>query len=337
MKWAKSVGLWLIPVVIFYAIWRHLNLAVLKAHLELVNPWLVCVGLTFSPVLVFLAGVRWRGLLVPHLSHSIGLWFFLKHLWIGMSLGVTGTPLAGDVYRAIVAGRRVKRYRLNIFLILAEKIIMLLACALLIVGLYPLLDLPLESEVHDIVRAAWIVGILLLIGLAALATGLFHFHDRAATMITSNLNKMVRAARDKGWVSESLANDERPDHIVVTIRKLLAPSSLALNVSVSLTILLVAALANQVFFWAADYEIPFLANLFVIPALYVILNLPISVIAARLGAYVLLYGAFGVDVETALLVSFFSAAAVLVNYIIGGLLVLGDRLKRGRTPLVHNP
>ena len=88
MAWAKSLGLWLIAIVIFYAIWRNRNLEVLKAHLELVNPWLVCIGVAFSPLGVFLSALRWQRLLVPHLSKRIGWAFFLKHLWIGMSLGL---------------------------------------------------------------------------------------------------------------------------------------------------------------------------------------------------------------------------------------------------------
>ena len=59
-----------------------------------------------------------------------------------------------------------------------------------------------------------------------------------------------------------------------------------------------------------------------LPVLYFIFLLPISFgsLGIREGAYILLYGLFGVPAETALVVSFFNLLGVLLNNLIGALL-----------------
>ncbi|MBU1909975.1 MAG: flippase-like domain-containing protein, partial [Verrucomicrobia bacterium] len=103
------------------------------------------------------------------------------------------------------------------------------------------------------------------------------------------------------------------------------------TLALSLANLFIAALGNQIFFRAVGYPLPFLANLFVLPVLMFVFLLPISFgsLGIREGAYILLYGLFGVPPETALLVSFFNLAGLLLNNLIGGAMIIvhgaGDR------------
>jgi uncharacterized membrane protein YbhN (UPF0104 family) len=90
----------------------------------------------------------------------------------------------------------------------------------------------------------------------------------------------------------------------------------------SFLIQLTSAVGNQIFFIAVNYDLPFLVNLFVVPVLYFVFLLPISFgsLGIREGAYILLYGAFGVPMETALLVSFFNLLGLLLNNLIGAII-----------------
>jgi hypothetical protein len=91
----------------------------------------------------------------------------------------------------------------------------------------------------------------------------------------------------------------------------------------SFLIQLTSAVGNQIFFIAANYDLPFLVNLFATPVLYFVFLLPISYgsLGIREGAYILLYGAFGVPMETALLVSFFNLFGILLNNLVGGIIL----------------
>jgi hypothetical protein len=69
-------------------------------------------------------------------------------------------------------------------------------------------------------------------------------------------------------------------------------------------------------------------NLFVAPIFFIIFLIPISFgsIGVREGAFILLYGQFGVPMEVALLVSFFNLFGLFLNNIIGALFIFGKGL-----------
>jgi len=95
----------------------------------------------------------------------------------------------------------------------------------------------------------------------------------------------------------------------------------------TLSIQVAAAIVAQLNFVAAGYDIPFLVNLFVTPVLFFIYLLPVSFggLGVREAAYIILYGMFGVPLETALLISFLALAGLLLNNLIGGAFIMGYR------------
>lgn len=93
-------------------------------------------------------------------------------------------------------------------------------------------------------------------------------------------------------------------------------------VALSVGLFAVSALQAQLFFRAIGQDVSLMANLTVAPLLFLVFSLPISfgTIGVREGSFVLLYGAFGVPPEPALLVSFFGLVGLIGNYLIGALL-----------------
>jgi uncharacterized protein (TIRG00374 family) len=104
----------------------------------------------------------------------------------------------------------------------------------------------------------------------------------------------------------------------------MAPKKVVPFVLLTIAMRLVTALGHQVFFYSLDVEMPFLANLFVALLLFFVFVLPISFggLGVREGAFILLYKPFGVSAETALVVSFFTLFAMILNYLIGALFMV---------------
>jgi uncharacterized membrane protein YbhN (UPF0104 family) len=95
----------------------------------------------------------------------------------------------------------------------------------------------------------------------------------------------------------------------------------------SLTIYIISAIQSQLFFQGLGYAIPFSLNLFITPLLFIMFTLPVSFggIGIREGAFVVLYGAFGVPTEIALVVSFCSLLSSLISYALGASLFLFNK------------
>ena len=88
-----------------------------------------------------------------------------------------------------------------------------------------------------------------------------------------------------------------------------------------------SALAAQLFFTALGIEIPYVANLFATSVFFIVFVLPISFggIGVREVAFIMVYGLFGIEPETAVLVSLFQFSAILVSNAIGAALIWGAR------------
>ena len=95
-----------------------------------------------------------------------------------------------------------------------------------------------------------------------------------------------------------------------------------------------SALQAQVFFAAIGIDVAFEVNLIVTPMLFLVFTLPISFgsIGVREAAFIMVYGAFGVAAEAALLVSFCGLAAMLVGNGLGALMPAASADRRKEHP-----
>ncbi|MBP7828765.1 MAG: CapA family protein [Kiritimatiellae bacterium] len=297
---------WLLPILILAFIFRRIDWPMFRVNFSRAAPGLVLLGLLYYPLVILVGALRWRLLLNQFDRARVGFGFALKHYWIGLALGLFGPASIGwDAYRLVAAGRRLGRYAPGAAAIATEKLLALVTCAGLVVGLYPLVPI----ETGPAARAVLTTACALLGAAGLLFLVLVLARRRLDRLVGALAARLLRRA--PGAEPASLIEP-------VTSWRLLR-GTLAL----SLANLLIAALGNQIFFRAVGWPIPFLANLFVLPVLMFVFLLPISFgsLGIREGAYILLYGLFGVPPETALLVSFFNLAGLLFNTLIGGIVV----------------
>jgi uncharacterized membrane protein YbhN (UPF0104 family) len=146
-------------------------------------------------------------------------------------------------------------------------------------------------------------------------------HDATIRLLENVSDWLIRQLKRLSQRKDLSASQKAS--VVVIFAPLRRPD-IVLRVTIfSFLIQLAAAVGNQIFFIAVNHDVPFLVNLFVVPILTFIFLLPISFgsLGIREGAYILLYGAFGVPMETALLVSFFNLLGMLLNNLVGGIML----------------
>jgi uncharacterized membrane protein YbhN (UPF0104 family) len=142
----------------------------------------------------------------------------------------------------------------------------------------------------------------------------------AITFVESKLKQMFIT------ILKKIKKDKQQDNNLswdILLKPITTPKTLVLPILLSIANIVVSAVITHLFFEALQYDIPLIVNVFVAPIFFFIFILPISFgsIGIREGAYVFIYGLFGVPAETALIVSFFGLSGVLINNAIGSLLI----------------
>tara|TARA_R110001599_G_scaffold276025_1_gene477272 strand:- start:1043 stop:2059 length:1017 start_codon:yes stop_codon:yes gene_type:complete len=329
--WLKSlrrIAYWVLPIVLLLIIFHYIDLTQLKHNLLTTNPWILALGLFVYPITTIIGAVRWNILLSPYNRFDIPLLYTVRHYWIGMATGYfTPGSIGMDIYRVIVIGRKFGNYVLNMAVVLIEKFAALFTCMGLIIILYPFI-VPLSSAkmIAEIITFAYIafITVILIIALILLA-----HHNNWMQQIAIDVEKLVArklqsAANRFGFLGpgESISISFR-----AMIEPVTRPYRLSMLVLLSLAIQIASAIGNHLLFVAVGYDIDFSINLFLSPVFFFIFLMPISVagLGVREASFIVLYGLFGVPSETALLVSFYSMAGVLLTNSIGALFIYQTR------------
>jgi uncharacterized protein (TIRG00374 family) len=315
---------WAVPIVILYFIFQYIDFDRLFQSMIDTNFWFMAIGLAHFPLLIFIAIYRWRFLLVHYHKRSVPMRFVSKHYWVGLALGFfTPGSIGLDAYRVVVSSRHYGQYINNTSIVLVEKLMALTTCMSIIVILYPMLPVTLDPKLEHIFYLAYALLIVSLIsvGLLVIFTRIRAFH-KLLEKLDSLFSHLVQRFLKR------LNAENEFDASTLSFTTILAPFSspnrLMIVVVLSFGIQFFSAVKSQIFFYALGYDLPFMVNLFVAPTLYFIFILPISFgsLGIREGAYIILYGLFGVPPEIALLVSFFNLSGMLFNNIIGGIVML---------------
>jgi len=336
LYWIHRALYWVIPVIILYVIFQRIDIGEFKSNISKTEPWLVVLGIAYYPAVILIGAWRWRLLISYYNKSYVKLNYVLKHYWIGLALGFfTPASLGWDGYRIVVTGRYFKQYALNTAVILAEKLMALLTCMSMIIFLYPITTITSSPEIDRILYVAYILFFISIIFFLAI-----NFTVRNS-LLSALLKKMevyfsgalLKTVSKLGFGSVAT---ERKIPFRAMIQPLTLPRQLFPILILSFGIQLVAAIGNQIFFLAIGYDLPFIANLFITPILFFVFILPISFgsLGIREGAYIILYGLFGVPAETALLVSFFNLSGLLLNNLVGGSLMLFSNVKWKTLPKI---
>jgi uncharacterized membrane protein YbhN (UPF0104 family) len=323
-RFLRRLLFWGLPVAIFYIVFKKVDLELLKANVLRVDlVWLVA-GLSVSPLIMVLGASRWYYQLRIHISDQITLAQTSRFYWMGFPLTLFfPSGLGWDAHRALVTGRKYGRFAVNIGVIFVEKIIALVATMLLIVTVYPFALSYASSAVHQQVFNYALLFLSIILLVLGITTFSLKYHVAAGLLDRADryFTRKIKATLTTIGASDSF------DSANTSIRNFLVPLANPRRFGpvliFSLAIQIASAVAAQIYFIAAGYDIPFAVNLFVVPFIFLALVLPISFggLGIREAAYIILYGQFGVPMEIALLVSFFTLIGVLLNYTIGGVML----------------
>lgn len=320
----------IVPVAILAVVFSRIDFHELGRTLALTNPWLLGLGLSLQLAFAVIGALRWRAVVLLYLGRRLPVNFALKQYWIGLAVGQFVPASVGtDIYRAAAAGRRFGGYAMNSVVVVTERVLGLLAVSSIAVVAYPFVRNHMVGTTTVVQQVMRIVVVFLcasVLGFVALSLAL---RSKATAARLERIGKTAEQALEKGW--RVLGWGYREGRLRLPFREIsepLAKPGSALPVFLlSLSIPLLLALRDQVFFRSLGYEIPIGVNVFLVPIFTFVYALPISIgsLGVREGTSIVLYGLFGVPAETALLISTFGLAAILLNSAIGAALILVSR------------
>lgn len=326
LKFIRPLVYWCLPPVILYLIFRRIDLASFRQLVANADLRPILLGIGLNMLVVAIAAMRWHALLRRYDLASHSLVASINEYWKSLAVGVlVPGSLGSDAYRVMLLGRQKGYYLRNAFVVGIEKLGALFSCAALIAGLYPLLA---PNHLPGVVSR--IVDALYLLFLAGIAAALLVILVRRQSWVVRlamafNVRLEALARRVASGASTPPAAEDRSSTTgLALLMSMFSPGVSLPVVALSLAIYLVSAIQAQVYFYGLGYDIPFSVNLFITPLLVLLFTLPISFggIGIREGAFILLYGAFGVPAEISLVVSFCGLLGILLSYAIGASLFL---------------
>ena len=306
------------PVIMISLIFQKIELESVLKYLPGINLALLIIGILFWPLTIFLGAWRWQNLSLTVINNDIKYPYFLKHYWASMPIGLlTPATVGWDAYRVIILGRRFGSYLLHTLNIALEKFLALLINALFVILLYPFVDFS-SGPLTQVIQWAYIaVGCLFLIIFSLTVIGNKVLIRNAMQVLFNQINKMTF------YLLCKIGRKETED-LRQTIRPLFNWKNTLIPILASAMIVILISIGSHILFQSVHHEVPFLTNLFATPIILFALTIPISVagIGVREAVFILVYGLFSVPAESALLVSFFSFAGMMVSYAIGTLISL---------------
>lgn len=318
---ARRIVYWIALLAIVAIISSRIDLARLARTIQSVNPILVVAGLLCFPLVIVIAGLRWKYTLNVCLEAPPSGWHAIRGYWTALAVGFFAPGSAGvDLFRVLSIGRRCRKYVHAAAVILLEKLGALVVSMGMVIVLYPPAA-RLVVKGRETVDQVYLVaaGGLVIVMVTVLVERLLHRAGLSVPIQKWLLRQAAamgaRARRHSAEAGAPALNTEMIDGggFFRSRRALFGV------IGLSLAIQFLTAVANQLLFRAAGYSVPFIVNLFLVPLFSLAFVLPISVrgVGVREGLYVFGYGLFGVPAETALVVSFLNLLGILLNQAIG--------------------
>jgi len=320
----RPILYWGLPPAILYLIFTRLDLGRLAESAASADRLLVSAGIILVFVKIAAGALRWYQLAQSYGCTRLNFAHSFSQYWFSLALGMfTPGSLGSDAYRVVIGGRQTGRYLRGAFVIGIEKFAALFSCVALIACLYPFLTFGQVPDALSYAIDAAYAFTLLGSGVAVMMA-LMHRSRWLNDLMETFGRSVARLARTAEKVDPDRAARDDPQYRppLELLRSVVSWRIAVPAIALSLVIHFLGAIQGQLFVNALGYELPFLVNLFIAPLSVLVLTLPITVggLGVREGAYILFYGAFGVPVETALLISFFGLVSVLVGHSIGALL-----------------
>jgi len=321
---------WIIPPAILVYIFMKIDINSFVFSIRNIELKYYLLGLIFPPLAMIIGGFRWYYLKKRLVDADIPLSFSMNNYWIGLSIGFLAPGSLGwDIYRIIAATRKYGKLISNTFVAVIEKLSGLAACSMIIIVSFPFLDIGANEVINRIMIFAYVAffGIMIFILVAGLFSKRFEFVTKIAKRVQRSLIARLQNTRFK--FSQYLKEETNEDQDVKYGLKKVIPG-LPVILTSSLGIQLVSSLSIFIFIRALNYDLPYYIPMFISPVMFFIFLLPISFgsIGIREGAFIFLYGIFGMDQEAALLLSFLALSGRLFNVIIGAVILQVSSVKK---------
>lgn len=321
---------WIIPPVILVYIFMKIDLNSFIISIRNIELEYYLLGLIFPPLVMIIGGFRWDYLMKRLVDSAIPLSFSMKNYWIGLSIGFMAPGSLGwDIYRIIAAARKYGNLIRNTFVAVIEKLSGLAACSLIIIVSFPFLEIGANEVINRIMIFAYVAffGIVIFIIIAGLFSKRFEFITKMANRVQRSLLERLKNTRFK--FPPYLKEEKNGNQDVKYGFTKIIPG-LPVILTSSLAIQLISSFSIFIFIRALNYDLPYYIPMFISPVMFFIFLLPISFgsIGIREGAFIFFYGIFGMDQETALLLSFLSLSGRLLNVFTGAVILQVSSVKK---------
>jgi glycosyltransferase 2 family protein len=318
----------IIPVGLLTFIFLKIDFQKLEEVFLTVNPWYFLTGIFFMNILqVITAGIRWHYMIRKGLRN----WKVYRHIsiyWSAMFYGYFVPSNVGmDVYRVAVAGKKQKNYEQHIAVLLGEKVYTLaITIALMFLAYIFVYPQVAGTEVFYSME-------IFLIGIAMIALSLlvlyFLFRDKFTLIVDFIEEKFDKNIRQ---IAARLGSSVTFDFFAFRKELKYVAGQRFFHNTFFFTLLLRLWLVVGGYFLFLSFGIslPFWTLLFANTLFFLVFILPISFgsLGIREGAYIVIYGLFGVSAEVALAASFLALAGLVFTVSIGGLISLTENFTR---------
>jgi glycosyltransferase 2 family protein len=316
----------LISVAILYFIFQKIDIKVVIETFKQANVYFLILGLFIGYVFqIFIGGIRWYFSMNTIFKHNINFAKLLKIFWEGMFIGYfLPASIGWDIFR-VMEGKKLDlpAYK-NIIIIIWEKLFGLASTLFLFFVSFPFFkDELTDPVVYSLMNKLWYIvivaafSLILLLFVSNRLSPLKSFFTQIKLFVEVTFEKVFSKLFRKAIVNINRAM------IYKYFISIVNQNGFVFFI-LSLIIKLLPALGTLIFFYAIGIYISFSVCVFATVVIIFIHMLPISFgsIGIREGAFIVVFGFFGVSPEEALIVSFFGLFSLIFTILLGGVSLL---------------
>ena len=318
----------IVPLGLLTIIFLRIDLRSLLNAFKNVDLKYLFISVIFANIFQVIGGAaRWY-YLVSKDDRTERISKFMTIYWVAMFYGYFVPANVGmDVYRVAAIAKKQKNYIRHIVTLIGEKLYTLLFS--LLVLLFSYMAVYREIKSGEVANALNVI-IAVFFSIALLSIILFLVLKRQRSVFMTYLkNKLYHRLS----IISSKISSKLPFNFTSFRNEL--PRIIGrgfISKSLVYTVLLKLSLAVGGFFLflSLGIKLPFWDLLFANSVFFVLFLLPISFgsLGVREGAYIIIYGLFGIVPETALAASILALGGLLFTMSIGGIISLTENLKK---------
>lgn len=272
---------------------------------------------------------RWRYFLRKVYDIDIPYHWVLKHYWIGMFLGYFVPGRVGwDAYRIVAVNRRENAPLVHVTVVLLEKIIGLFSCLILVMASYPFVSGLMVGTDYIQKYISYIYGTALLgiLGIASVC-----IMRRTFIAVLRWLEKKISSLAARFFPSFPAA--EEHNILLKGVTACYMPKTALALWGSSIFIRSTSALGGYLVLQALYADTPVMINFFATSFMLFLFLVPVSFggIGIREGAFIVLYGLFGIPAETALSASYLGLIGLTLTVLAGGVIMLWDNIRKKKS------